>query len=343
MRHGSRIWASAVLAAGVLAAAVGTATPVWAAPDHPAAGKRPAKASSETSHPAKRVSAKTSQARRRKGTDISEPDKALAGEKAGGGHARASARKGKDAPAAVHHKVASTRRAPKPPCNNDPIVFERGFGGDVQPLVLTGCNGRPAPNVVEKLSLLIRPLSVPEPTVMTTPVSHGTRQEWLPGIKLANGGLVTRLQKVADHFKGKRIVIVSGYRPGSQGSFHQSARAVDFHVDGVTNSSLVEFCRTFPDTGCGYYPNSSFIHMDVRPPNGGKAYWIDASGPGEAPRYVASWPPKDLGGKLKEIPRPDPAAPGDEQTHPDSTPPLPAGVSDMKVDATTTSPDVFKP
>jgi hypothetical protein len=320
---------------------IGTARPVSAAAD-PAASGRAAKASAHSSRQVKRVSAKASQSRHRKGTEAAEPDKALAGEKAGGGHNRASTRKVKGASASARHRVASVGRTPKVACTHDPVVFERGFGGEVLPLVLTRCNGRPADKAVEHLSLLIRPLGVPEPTVITTPVRLGARQEWLPGIKLANNGLVTRLQKVADHFKGSRMVVVSGYRPGSQGSFHQSGRAIDFHVDGATNISLVAFCRTMPDTGCGYYPNSSFIHMDVRPQNSGKVYWIDASGPGEPPRYVASWPPKELGGKLQEIPRPDPAAPEDEQTHPDSTPPLPPGASDMKIDATTV-PDVFRP
>jgi hypothetical protein len=343
MRHGSRIWVPAVLGAGVLAATLGMAAPLQAAADHPAASKSASKASAESSRHVKRISAKTGQARHRRGTEAGEPDHALAGEKAGGGRVRASVRKTKEASTSPHKRVSSVHRTPKPPCTNDPVVFERGFGGEVHSLALTRCNGGLAPQVIEQFSLLIRPLSVAEPTVITTPVRHGIRQEWLPGIKLANTGLVTRMQKVVDHFKGKRVVIVSGYRPGSQGSFHQSGRALDFHVDGVTNSSLVAFCRTMADTGCGYYPNSSFIHMDVRPSNSGKAYWIDASGPGEAPRYVAAWPPRDLDGKLKEIPRPDPAAPQDEQTHPDSTPQLPPGASDMKVDATTTVPDVFRP
>jgi hypothetical protein len=59
----------------------------------------------------------------------------------------------------------------------------------------------------------------------------------------------------------------------------------------VANEAVVEFCKTLADTGCGYYPNSSFVHVDVRQPGTGHVAWIDASGPGEAPRYVASWPP----------------------------------------------------
>src|SRR4029078_12850254 len=53
------------------------------------------------------------------------------------------------------------------------------------------------------------------------------------------------------------------------------------------------FCTTLSDTGCGYYPNSSFVHLDVRDPGAGHVTWIDASGPGESPRYGSAWPPQD--------------------------------------------------
>jgi hypothetical protein len=107
---------------------------------------------------------------------------------------------------------------------------------------------------------------------------------------------------------------------------------------GVSNEQLVAYCRNVSDTGCGYYPNSSFVHLDVRAPRTGHVYWIDASGPGESPRYVAAWPLKDGIGKTLDIPRPDPAAPSDELTHPDAMPQLPASASDAKVDATTVAP-----
>jgi hypothetical protein len=63
------------------------------------------------------------------------------------------------------------------------------------------------------------------------------------------------------------------------------------HIEGARNEAVVDFCKTLADTGCGYYPNSSFVHVDVRQPGTGHVTWIDASGPGEAPHYVSSWPP----------------------------------------------------
>ncbi len=242
-------------------------------------------------------------------------------------HASASS----TSPRAPHHRVARVPPpVPSPPCLAHPVDFERGFGGEVQSVVLTRCDGRPAPRAIEQVSVLVRPMTAPKPPLEATAVGRGAPlyKEWLPGVKLVDEGLIQRLQRVVDHFKVSRVTVVSGYRPTSLGSFHQSARAIDFHLNGVSNEALVAFCRTLRDTGCGYYPNSSFIHMDVRAPGTGHVYWIDASGPGEAARYVATWPPKDGVARLTEIPRPDPAAPLDEQTHPDSPqPPLDFGDS----------------
>jgi hypothetical protein len=109
-----------------------------------------------------------------------------------------------------------------------------------------------------------------------------------------DSGLALRLDKVLEHFKTEghmpKVAIVSGSRPASVGSLHALGRAMDFRLEGVDNLKLAEFCKTIPDTGCGYYPNSSFVHMDVREAGSGHTAWIDASGPGEAPRYVSQWP-----------------------------------------------------
>jgi hypothetical protein len=336
MRYVSAIGAALLGWIVVTAATVGDAQAA-------AKAKTPAE---QTAHAhGKRVSAKSSpeaarHARRRGGSGAPVSDKASPGEVVGGlsGHKDAKARAAKSG--APHKRVARVLPpVPKAPCLHDPVEFERGFGGDVQSVVLTRCDGRPAPHAVEQISVLVRPMNAPKPSVETTPVRHGASQrEWLPGVKLVNEGLVARLQRVVDHFKISRITVVSGYRPTSLGSFHQSARAIDFHLNGVSNEALVAFCRTLNDTGCGYYPNSSFVHMDVRSGHTGHVYWIDASGPGEPARYVATWPPRDGAERPTEIPRPDPAAPLDEQTHPDSRPALPPGASDTKIDARTTAP-----
>jgi len=40
---------------------------------------------------------------------------------------------------------------------------------------------------------------------------------------------------------------------------------------------------TLEQVGVGYYPNSSFVHLDVRTE---KTFWIDYAGSGQPPRYT---------------------------------------------------------
>lgn len=90
---------------------------------------------------------------------------------------------------------------------------------------------------------------------------------------------------VSDEFGGRPIRVVSGYREKShaRNSKHRLGRALDFSIPGVPNDALVDFLVTLPNTGVGYYPNSTHVHMDAR---ASRMYWVDASGPGQAPRYV---------------------------------------------------------
>jgi hypothetical protein len=93
---------------------------------------------------------------------------------------------------------------------------------------------------------------------------------------------------VVEHFPHRTIEVVSGHRPEArESSRHHHGRALDFRVAGITRERLRDFLRTFEQTGVGYYPNSSFVHMDVREDKG---YWVDRSGPGEKADYGV-WPP----------------------------------------------------
>jgi uncharacterized protein YcbK (DUF882 family) len=99
--------------------------------------------------------------------------------------------------------------------------------------------------------------------------------------------LATLIGMVSDHFGGRPLNVVSGYRPYTPAQYtphsnHNVGRAMDFSVEGVPNAVVRDFCRSFRNAGVGYYPNSSFVHLDARP---GKTFWIDYSRPGEAPRY----------------------------------------------------------
>ena len=57
----------------------------------------------------------------------------------------------------------------------------------------------------------------------------------------------------------------------------------DMRVTGVPNEVLRDHCRTYKNVGVGYYPNSLFVHFDVRSKS---TFWVDLSKPGEAPKYV---------------------------------------------------------
>lgn len=195
----------------------------------------------------------------------------------------------------------------KPACSKDPVEVIRG--PEIEKFELTKCDGSIAPLAVEHLSILVRPGSAARPTAPLAELAKKKGQELAHGIRRVDPRLVERIQAVVDHF-GKtgappKLSIISGYRPTSVGSMHSTGRAIDFRMEGVKNEEVVAFCKTLGDTGCGYYPNSSFVHLDVREPGAGHVAWIDASGPGETPRYVAAWPPPETPkAKDAEIKRP---------------------------------------
>ena len=101
--------------------------------------------------------------------------------------------------------------------------------------------------------------------------------------------LVTLLATVSDHFGGREVNVVSGFRPYTAGQYsrhsqHNEGRAIDFSIKGIANETVRDYCRSLRNVGVGYYPNSLFVHLDVRD---GNAYWVDYAAPGQAPRYRA--------------------------------------------------------
>ena len=181
----------------------------------------------------------------------------------------------------------------KAPCTKDPIEVVRG--PEIDTFELTKCDGSIAPLAIEHLSVSVRPGSASRPTAPLAELAKKKTGELAKGIHRVDERLAVRLQALADHF-GKpgspvKLSVVSGYRPTSIGSMHAMGRAIDFRLENAKNEDVVAFCKTLPDTGCGFYPNSSFVHLDVRDAGAGHVSWIDASGPGETPRYLPAWPP----------------------------------------------------
>jgi len=106
--------------------------------------------------------------------------------------------------------------------------------------------------------------------------------------------LATLLVAISAHFGGRPLEVVSGYRHHNRHhkrSRHTRGRAIDFRVPGMSNRALFESLRaSFANVGVGYYPNSAFVHLDVRDRS---AVWVDFSGSGQVPCYSRT-PQQDL-------------------------------------------------
>jgi LysM repeat protein len=105
-------------------------------------------------------------------------------------------------------------------------------------------------------------------------------------VMLLNRRLIVLLQQVADRFPGKTFEIISGYRPYEEGheSKHSLGRAMDFRIVGASNREVYDYIKKLPNVGAGYYPNSAFVHLDVRDRT---TLWVDSSGAGQKPRYTS--------------------------------------------------------
>jgi uncharacterized protein YcbK (DUF882 family) len=188
------------------------------------------------------------------------------------GHANAEPTKhGTPSRTRSDHKRAEAKKDPKRAyigrSPNPGVVKGNRLATNEEFSIRAGTRGRPGPEANKKFAHMMR---------ATTGVAHGM-----------DARLLALLGKVSDHFGGRKIEVISGYRPYTpkqytKDSRHNHGHAVDFRVTGVPNTVLRDYCRTLQNTGCGYYPNSVFVHMDTRE---APAYWIDYSRPGEAPRY----------------------------------------------------------
>lgn len=179
--------------------------------------------------------------------------------------------------------------------------------------------------------------TAPAGPVLRDPHTRDPIVEVAPGARALHPRLLQLLQSVVERFPGHAVEIVSGYRPGASASRHAHARALDLRLVGVRREDLRDFARGLPGAGVGFYPNSVFIHLDVRDAAEGNAFWTDYSGPGETPRY-GQWPPTDrdvqseVGWMARQA---DAAAPADDAALPAAPPapatdePIPDGLEDL--------------
>jgi hypothetical protein len=92
--------------------------------------------------------------------------------------------------------------------------------------------------------------------------------------------LARALVLVARRF-GQPVHVVSGYRAapanGHPHSYHVRGMAADVAVPGVSPQALRDFAVERGLGGIGFYPNSGFVHLDVRDR---RFWWVDYSEPG---------------------------------------------------------------
>lgn len=172
-----------------------------------------------------------------------------------------------------------------------PVSIYR-YGAERDVFRLLECDGSLASDALDRLSVLARQPGSPKPALPLPlePQAENEFGEWLPELKLLHPRLVWLLENITQAFPGRAVYIYSGYRRDGHGSLHRQGRALDLAVRGVANEDVFKYCRTLRDVGCGYYPNSTFVHVDVRPFGTGHPMWIDASRPGTPSDYRDSWP-----------------------------------------------------
>ncbi|HVZ71691.1 MAG TPA: DUF882 domain-containing protein [Polyangia bacterium] len=174
--------------------------------------------------------------------------------------------------------ATSAKKKPKVP-KNAPVVLYSVNHHDTLSIRMRDAQGRPVPwrPQQKRFDKFLR--------------CHYTNQQ-----HAMNPRLMRLLYQTGHHWPGRRLEVVSGYRSPSVAknphSPHMLGLACDFRVVGVKNTELRDYLRrNLQKVGVGYYPNSSFVHLDVRKDR--SAFWIDYSGPGERAVYSQT-PDADL-------------------------------------------------
>ena len=149
--------------------------------------------------------------------------------------------------------------------------------------------------------------------------------------KTPNARLLGLMAQVSDHFGGRAIHIISGYRIAGgftrDSSRHVAGDAIDFRIPGVSLDELREYCSHFPNVGVGLYPRSQFVHLDVRLK---AARWTDWSLPGQAAILQKPSDPAETGAEGSSAPAPrndEIPEPSEAASEPPSSPPAPGDAS----------------
>ena len=107
-------------------------------------------------------------------------------------------------------------------------------------------------------------------------------------VRAVRADLYEQLSRFNDHFEGKRIDLISGFRFAERNSSrHFHASAMDIRIPGVSIREMYKFAESLDagGMGIGLYPTSQFIHVDFRAPGEPSYRWTDTSGPGSGKRH----------------------------------------------------------
>jgi uncharacterized protein YcbK (DUF882 family) len=112
------------------------------------------------------------------------------------------------------------------------------------------------------------------------------------------------------HFDVAMIRVVSGYRgPRGTNGNHGRGRAIDLIVPGVSDEDVATFARRIGFVGVGIYPESGFIHLDVR---SSSFFWSDSSRPGKKSQVVQILPELSAQADADALGRGEPPGEGGE-------------------------------
>ena len=108
-------------------------------------------------------------------------------------------------------------------------------------------------------------------------------------VRAVRAELYEQLSRIYDHFGGKQIQLVSGFRFAERDSSrHFHASAMDIRVADTSFRDVYAFAETLDmgNMGIGQYPTTGFVHIDFRAPGEPSYRWTDYSGHGSGPGHA---------------------------------------------------------
>lgn len=107
-------------------------------------------------------------------------------------------------------------------------------------------------------------------------ISHLLRCRLTEDEHVINPQLLDTIDNIQDHFGGKTIYVVSGYRSPilnqdlrkkkrgvAENSLHMHGMAMDIQIPGVPISQIRDYAISLQVGGVGYYGRNAFVHVDV--------------------------------------------------------------------------------